>query len=263
MAATIKKLVWQWDRVGQKLWANLITKEGQLIRVGFPLGHVSMIFDEELGNCGIYEPAQVGDLESVDGFLSRVKRIGRKASRTVTHPKKLIGAATRAATRGYIPKSVFDRVAPKVVRRTQQRLAKQAVRLHRAGYSAAKKYGLKAARSKQLGAALGASAVAFPAVGGPALGAWMAAHRAAQVYDAGQAARKQLQSGARNQHLVSAVQRSAQVQRSVRQLPYASDPRARMLASAFQSIPSRAPSYPQFPGFQSPYGYPQFGGYGY
>lgn len=254
MSTLVKKIVWQWDRVGAKLWANMFTANDQLIRVGFPLGMVAMTFDEELGKCGLECPAMVGDYESVDGFLSRVKRAASGAVRSV---KKSPAVYTRAMTRGFVPKAVFDRVAPVAVRRAQQRLARTAVQYQSQAMKYGARYGMAAARSKQLGAGLGVAAVAFPAVGGPALGAWVAANRAVTVYDQAQAARRALQAGSRDPRAAAMASRGLVAQQAMQRLPALaqSDPRARLAIRALQSIPTR-PDPPYSPGYPSPYPYP-------
>jgi hypothetical protein len=234
MATVVRKIAWQWDRAGRNLWANITTNNGQLVRVGFPLGQVALTFDEELGRCGIVEPAQVGDYESVDGFLSRVRRVAKRAVKRV---KQAPHAYTRAATRGFVPRAVFRRVAPKALQRTQRRLERAAISAQRRAERTGKKYGMAAARSKTLGAGLGAAAVAFPAVGGPALGAWTAANRAVKIYDQAQAARQAIQRGVRNPQTMAAAARGVAMQQAARRLPYSQDPRARMAYQAMRSIP--------------------------
>lgn len=236
MATTAKHIQWKWDRGQRKLWATILTNHGQTVRVGFPLSKVAMTFDEELGRCGCHEPPMVGDYESVDGFLGRVKRVARRAARKAK-PKKLIASTTRSATRGFVPRKVFKAAVPKAIQRTHRRLAKQAVAAHQTGYRHGKRYGMKAARSKKVGAALGATAVAFPAVGGPALGAWTAANRAVTYYDQARAAKQAIQRGARNPQTLSTLARGQRVQQAARRLPFSRDPRARMLLGAMQSIP--------------------------
>lgn len=242
MSTVVRKIVWQWDRVGVKLWANLFTAEGQLIRVGFPLSQVAMTFDEELGRCGLECPAMVGDYESVDGFLSRVKRATRSAVKTV---KRSPRTYTRAMTRGFIPQAVFRRVAPVAVQRAQQRLARQAVHYQQQAQQYGVKYGMAAARSKQLGAGLGVAAVAFPAVGGPALGAWVAANRAVTVYDQAMAAKRAIQQGQRDPRSMAAAAQGIAMQQAMQRLPVLAqtDPRARLAMQALRTIPAQRRQY--------------------
>jgi hypothetical protein len=225
--------------VGAKLGANMFTAHGQLIRVGFPLGTVAMTFDEELSACGIDCPALVGDYESVDGFLSRVRRATKKVSRVV---KRSPAVYTRAMTRGFIPQAVFKRIAPAPIRRAQQRLARQAVQIQGQALKYGARYGMQAARSKQLGGALGVAAVAFPAVGGPALGAWVAANRAVSYYDQAQAARRAIQGGSRDPAQIALANRGYLTQQAFQQLPARAqtDPRALLAYQALRSIPARS-----------------------
>lgn len=251
MSTTAKSIQWQWDRGGRKLWAHIHTSNGQKVSVGFPLSTVAMTFDEELGRCGCVEPAMVGDYESVDGFLSRVKRVAKKAT-----PKKLIASTTRSATRGFVPQAVWKKAVPKAIQKTHAKLAQKAVQAHQAGYDYGKKYGMAAARSKTLGAGLGATAVAFPAVGGPALGAWVAANRAVTAYDRAMAAKQQIQRGLKNPQAVAALAKGQAVQAAVRRLPYSTDPRARFATQALRSIPQvrrAAQSYYPPPKLPRPY----------
>lgn len=238
-----------------KLWACIYTSNGDTVKVGFPLSHVAMTFDEELGKCGLVEPAQVGDYESVDGFLSRVRRAARKVATK----------ATRTATRGFIPKPVYKRVVPKAIRRTQARLAKRAVHLaERTGYGLARRgvrtalaparpylrkaqryaplaqrYALRAARSKALGAGLAGAAVAFPAVGGPGLAAWTAANRAVNVYDRGRQAARARAAGARDPRTLSQQAAGMAQQQAIQRLSRSQDPRAQFATAALRSIPAR------------------------
>lgn len=232
---TAERIDWRWDRGRNRLTASILTSNGQTVRVHFPLSHVAMCFDEELGRCGIVEAPMVGDYESVDGFLSRIKRVTRKSSRRV---KKATRGIKRSAGRGFIPKAIHKRVVPKFVRRAQSRLNTAAWRAAGTVKKYGKKYGMKAARSRALGSALGATAVAFPAVGGPALGAWAVANRAVKAHDTAKAAARQLERGVRNPRAIAAAARGRAVQSAVRALPARQDPRSRMALAALRSVPA-------------------------
>lgn len=229
MSTTAERIDWRWDRGRNRLTAAILTSNGQTVRVHFPLSHVAMCFDQELGRCGIVEAPMVGDYESVDGFLSRIKRATRKATRGIK----------RSAGRGFIPKAIQKKVVPKFVRRAQSRLTGAAFRAADTVHRYGKKYGMKAARSRALGSALGATAVAFPAVGGPALGAWAVANRAVKAHDAAKAAGRQLQRGIRNPRAMATVARGRAVQSAVRALPGRNDPRSRMALAALRSVPAQ------------------------
>jgi len=251
MATTARSVSWHWDRGVGKLVATVETTNGQTVRVKFPLSHVACTFDEELSACGIVEPAQVGDYESVDGFLSRIRRVA----------KKTVGKATRVAGRGFVPKKVYKRVVPKAIRRAQSRLqkkamslasraeryprrylkraarpyARQAKRYGRRYGRVAKRYGFKAARSKALGAGLAGAAVAFPAVGGPALAGWTAANRAVAQYDR---AKRLVAAGRRDPAALRDIAMGRAAQMAAQRASRSHDPRAQYAVAALRSIPA-------------------------
>lgn len=208
MNVTMRSLAWQWDRTAGVLWARVTLADGRKFGIGLPLGHVVTTFDGACLAEGLDEPPQVGECATVSGLFGRIKRLAKKAKK-----------ATR-------------RAVSRTTRSLRRRVGRTAMRWGRYGGRLA----LKAARSKRLGAALGVAAVAFPAVGGPALGAWAAANQATKRYDQGRQALKAIRRGSRNPRVLRAARNAQRIARSTRYLAARNDPRSRMLRSALSSL---------------------------
>lgn len=210
----IRAIAWSWDRARGIAWARARLSDGQTFAVGVPLSTVVATFDAELQAAGVHEPASIGECASVSGLFGRIKRLSRTASRATKR-------ATRRATK---------RLNKKVWRSAKKWGGRYT------GYTYAKKYAMKAARSKELRAGLGVAAVAMPAVGGPALGAWVAANRAVAQYDQGKAALQRVRRGLRSPQAMRAIRSAATVQRAARGLARSRHPAARMYSSALRSL---------------------------
>lgn len=232
---------WRWNRGLNTLVAQVDIVGSTPVEVHIPIERVSMDYAEILGDLGYdrVSCAEVGSMVSVDGFLSKVRRIA----------KRTVKAAKKQATTGipYEPKFVRNARSKILGKRLSGLADRYRSKVERAlvrSQQMATRYGKQAARSRQLGAALGGAAIAFPAVGGPALAAWTAGNRYVTYADQAKRALQARRTGqrvtpqqraqiARGQQVVRGLQRA--------QTMYA-DPRAQMLMAALKSLPaSRVP----------------------
>jgi hypothetical protein len=221
---------WRWDRGGRYLVADVdVVGEGD-VEVRIPLNQVIGDVDVILGECGFShgERREVGANDSVDGWLKSFKKVAKRAVNPIPYEPKFIKKARR---------KILGRKLGGLHDKYQGMVHKAIGKSNKY----AKKYGMKAARSKKLGAALGAAAVIYPAVGAPALAAWSAGNRYVSYYDKAQAMKKQLTAGMkRPQNATQVLQQGAAAAKGFQALRgKANDPRARMLMSALQSQPAR------------------------
>lgn len=194
---TVKRLGWRWDKPRCILWGDLTTSDGQTYSVGLPLAHVAALFDSSAAQVGLACAPFVGDVESVDGLFSSIKKAAKGAANLT---KKAVKLTTKAATK--------------------------VVKAH-----------VTVLRSKLTGYALSGVAVAFPAVGAPALAAYAAANKAISMYETARAtAKTAVNIGKQTANTTRAIARGANVQRSVRQLAASTAPQARMAIAALKSV---------------------------
>jgi hypothetical protein len=158
-------------------------------------------------------PSHVGDVELIGWFGSKLwKKAKHVVKKAVHHVTK---AAKSVARKAY-------KVAKKVVKHVKKAAWTGAIVWRTAYKYAGKpmlKFGQKIAQSKEFGALLAASAIVCPAIGGPAMAAYVVANRAAAMYRIGGAAAKTVSS-------------------NVKRLAHGKRPtlNQRMLKSAFRSI---------------------------
>lgn len=195
----LKSVEWQWDRKSCILWAAATTSDGRSYAIGIPLAHVVRTFEVSAAEVGLCAPPFVGDIDSVEGLFSGIKKLAKSAGKTVT----------------------------KAVKKTQKALAK--------GVATAG----KVVTSKYTRIGVGALAVAFPAVGAPALAALSAANAAYAVYrkaDVALASAKTV--GKATGATARAISKGANVQRSVKALAVRAqqDPNARMAIAALKTV---------------------------
>lgn len=202
MELEIKALGWHWDRAKNILWGSATLTNGQSISVGLPVAHVSMTFDESVGELGLeVEAPSVGEEESVDGLFGRIGRAFSKAT---------------AGIRRTLQKAVDNTVG-----KVAQTVGKVA---------------LSVARSKLVGSALGGAAALFPAIGGPALGVWALANKAAKVHDTAIEAAKRVKGGLRTASDLARIKQGRALQARVRTLSRSTAPLARLGVAALRSI---------------------------
>lgn len=199
---TLKKLDWRWDHKACILWAAATLSDGQSYAVGIPLAHVVATFDSEAAMVGVPIYDIVGDepVDSVEGLFSKIKKLAKK---------------------------VAPPIVRKAVARTQKVLAK--------GIAGAG----KVVTSKYTRIAVTGLAVAFPAVGGPAVAALAAANAAYGAYRAGDAAMTTARSiGKQTIATARAIRRGQNVQSAVKQLASraAYDAKARFAVAALKSV---------------------------
>lgn len=232
---------WRWNRGMNTLVASVEVLGGETQEVHIPIERVSSDYAEILGSCGYDSVSccEIGAMASVDGFLSSFKRVVKKAAAPVVKTVKTgipyeprFVADARRKLLGRKLSNLHDKYRHKVERAV---IASQRV---------AKKYGTQAARSKTLGAALGASAIAFPAVGAPALAAWTAANRYVTYADQAKQAQRALMSGQRPRNAAQLVARGQQVVRGLQAAKTSPRPEMQLLMSALKSMPAPA-SYSQ------------------
>lgn len=195
----VKRVGWRWDKQACVLWATVTFVDGQSASVGLPLAQVVATFDHEAAQVGLALPPFVGSVESVDGLFSSLKSVTRSVGK----------------------------LAKKAVKQTTKRLKDVA------------KTAATVVRSKYTTAALGALAVAFPAVGGPALLAQQAAARIAAAAQQANQARKMVASGVRSARVLQAASNGPKLAQNVRRVAKSNSPMARMMVAALKS--TRAP----------------------
>jgi hypothetical protein len=210
----IRDMSWEWDRARNLLWWRVRLTDGRSCAVGIPLAHVALTFQQAMREPDVTSelPASMGAIdilgdidimapESVDGFLSGIKKAFKKASRGVK----------------------------KAVRKTTKRLAKTGM--------SALKTARGVVRSKYMGYGLGALSMAMPAVGGPALAAWAVAKRADAVASHAQKIAKQLGVGGRpNAQQRAVLARAQRYAANARRLASSNAPAARMLMAGLRSF---------------------------
>lgn len=212
----LRSMSWRWDRVRNLLWWTARFSDGRQMEVGIPLHHVALAFHQELqasdvreeitrtnGTMGAVEiigAIEIVAPESVDGFLSGIRKAARKATRPVR----------------------------RAVQRTTRKLGKTALK--------SLKTARKAVTSRYAGYGLMALSAAMPAVGGPALAAWATANRInAHAKDAErvvQSLRGRTPSAAQRTVLARAQQYALRT----RQLASSNAPMARMMVAGLRSV---------------------------
>lgn len=195
----LKRVEWQWDRKSCILWASATVSDGRSYAIGIPLSHVVRTFEISAAEVGLCAPPFVGDVDSVEGLFSGIKKLAKSAGKAVG----------------------------KAVKKTQKALAK--------GVAAAG----KAVTSKYTRIGVGVLAVAFPAVGAPALAALTAANAAYATYRKADSALQTARVlGKATGQTARAISKGANVQRSVKALASRaqSDPNARMAIAALKTV---------------------------
>jgi len=186
--ATLKRLDFHFDKANNAIVFSGETQEGGGFTVSFPIAHVSAVFDEEAAQVG-YTNVLLGEYgATLDGFH---RHMNHARSRGYGHlyDRALHRVRNHAAHYGltgidYVNDWQENELAPELG----------------SLWSSFKKFTLApitlpvqaakvVARSKTAGTILGGVAIAFPAVGAPALAAWGAAHTAMAMYDAHQRGR--------------------------------------------------------------------------
>lgn len=240
---TLRRIIFSWDRSRCMLWAGAETSDGKTYRVGFPLAHVEVVFGEELQREGVAVGPRVGGYPNTSEFIGWVDDLGRHFD------GESVGAASIPVLgdadllyygddelEPEVGKFRFGRKIRRAFRRTTKRIARRAKgmlrRVGKIGQQAGR-LGAQALRSKAVNWAVRGAAVAFPAVGGPALAAYTAARTAANAVRTAQHA---VRTGQRSAQAMRAITQGRNVVSQVRQLQARNDPRARFLRSALQSI---------------------------
>lgn len=210
----IREMSWEWDRARNLLWWRVRLNDGRACGVGIPLAHVALTFRETLQEPDIAAemPANMGAIdimgdvdimapETVDGFLSGLKKAFRKATRAVK----------------------------KTVKRTTRKLAKTGL--------AALKGARTVVRSKWTGYTLMGLSAICPCVGGPALAAWAVAKQADNIARAAESVGKQIGIGGRpNARQQQILQRARTYATNARRLANSNTPMARMLMAGLRSV---------------------------
>jgi hypothetical protein len=196
----VRTLSHRWDRQTCILWFCATFTDGQSVQVGLPLAHVVATFDACAAQVGMPLDAYVGDVESVDGLFSKVKKAVKKAGK----------------------------LGLKATGLTDKRLGQIA------------KVAAKVARSKALTGVLAATAFVpgLNAIGAAGLAAQQAAKLALNILDNASRAKALLKSGVRTAKVMKAIAQGANVQRSVRQLAKDTSADARMAIAALKSLPA-------------------------
>lgn len=212
----LRKMAWRWDRPRRLLWWSATTSDGQTVEVGIPLEQVSLAFQHELAQADVQEEisACAGSMgaveilgaieiiapESVDGFLSGIKRAAKRATRPVR----------------------------RAVKRTTKKLGKTALR--------SLKTARKGLMSKYTGYGLMAISAAMPAVGGPALAAWATAKQIDNHARDAERLVRSLAGRAPNARQRNMIARAQQYAARTRQLSQTNSPMARMMIAGLRSV---------------------------
>lgn len=196
----VKSLSWRWDRAKCILWGDVAFADGQSLSVGLPLAHVVATFDACAAREGVMAGPFVGDVDSVDGLFSGIKRLAKSAGRAVSRAVK---STTKVLAKGV---------------ETAARAAKTVAR------SQLTSWGVKAL------------AVAVPFVGVPALAAHRAANEALDAYDR---AKQVAQQGVRTAQQAAALRQGRNVVSAMRQLAQRNNPAARLAVAALKQNVAR------------------------
>jgi hypothetical protein len=240
-SATMHQLTFGFDRIRNALVFSGKLENGFEFEVCFPIGHVTLTFDREAAQLGYLGEPICGAIDTVDGFLGNLEVLGALPplrGGPFDAVKAIVPAANRA--KAYAAEDRLHRalnqqelyqfgakppagLLKQAYESTIKTVGTQAARVAAKGAQAVSRAGMAVARSKLVGTALSGVAVAFPAVGAPALAAWGAANRAVATYDA---ARRGVQGA---QHALQTLQSN------VKQLSSSNAPVARMAIAGLHS----------------------------
>jgi hypothetical protein len=169
--------------------------DARVLDVMVPANDVRYAIRESSAEVGFEIPEYVGDVELIGWFGSK---LWKKAKKAVKHVVKKAKHAVKKAAHGvakgasYVARKA-KKVAKKVIRKVKKIAWKGAFIWKAAAKYAGKpmlRWGVKLAQSKEFGALIAATAIACPAIGGPAMAAYLIANRAAAAYKTGGAAAK-------------------------------------------------------------------------
>ena len=107
-----------WDKATNILWFNVRFVDGYNAQIGIPLAHVVATLDFHMAELGIEFGPVVGDIESVDGLFSGIKKAAKKIGKPVT------SAVSKTAKT--LDRSVS--AAAKVIKNKQLNIAMQGAR---------------------------------------------------------------------------------------------------------------------------------------
>jgi len=196
----IQSIDFTWDPMAHTLVFMVALTNGYTVNVAFPISAVSAHFNALLQRMGYQPPPQLnGPIESLDGFFG-----------SISHAFSSVGHGAESA---------FNH--------TIESFAKHAVHYVGVGAKDFGKVGAGLARSRTFGAVLGGVAMVFPAVGGPALAAWSAAHTAVTMYD----------NAKRSQDPGDQAE-AAQLQANIGQLQANGSAEAQLTIAGLQSVPA-------------------------
>lgn len=198
--AIVRRIESKWDTKTCILWFAVTFDDNHKVAVGIPLAHVVLTFANCLQEAGIVDAAQVGDIDTVEGFGSWLKKTVRK-------------------------------VTPKPLRKTVDKALSKATSV----LNTTAKLGAEVVKSKYTGYLLAATAAVAPAIGGPALAAQQSARMALiAVEDARRAAK----TGIKTAQTVRAIAKGANVKRAVGRLVASNvrGPKARLAIAALKSV---------------------------
>jgi hypothetical protein len=101
--AEIRSLVSRWDRQSCVLWFAVTFDNGTTTSVGVPLSHVVATIDAAMASVGVTFAPTLGDIESVDGLFSSIKKavksVGKVASKAVKTATRTIDAGVRTTAK--------------------------------------------------------------------------------------------------------------------------------------------------------------------
>jgi len=196
--AIVRRIESKWDRQKCILWFGVEFDDNHKVAVGIPLAHVVMTFASCLAEAGIVDAATVGDIDTVEGLGSWIKKTVRK-------------------------------VTPKPLRKTVDKALNKATSV----LNTTAKLGATVIKSKYTGYLIAATAIVAPGIGAAALAAQQSARMALNAYDD---AHRAVKTGARTLQAAKQIAQGRNVVQSVRRLSQSNDPRARLAVAALKSV---------------------------
>jgi len=184
----------RWQPMGD-VHVDMVLPDRRRVEVVVPASTVRYAIRKAAAEENFEIPEHVGDVEIIGWFGSKLWKKAKKTVKSVVHKaKKAVKSVAHHVSKAakHVAKKAW-KVAKKVVKHVKK-AAWTGLIVWREAYKYAGKpmlkLGLKLAKSKEFGALIAASAVVCPAIGGPAMAAYLIANRAAAMYSAGGAAAK-------------------------------------------------------------------------
>ena len=99
----IKSLRTWWDKAACVKWYEVTFADNSTVQIGVPLAQVVATFDAHAAEVGLAIEPFVGDVESVDGLFSSIKKavksVGKGVSKVVSKTAKTIDSGVKATAK--------------------------------------------------------------------------------------------------------------------------------------------------------------------